>query len=103
MKPFQEKMVQGWKDFAAGKIDAAALKGVTAGFGIYPQRNDKAMMRIRRPGGIVTTEDLRFVAGLLAKYGADFAHITTRQAIQLHSVPPAQVPDALEELEAYGR
>ena len=67
MKPFQEKMVQGWKDFAAGKIDAAALKGVTAGFGIYPQRNDKAMMRIRRPGGIVTTEDLRFVAGLLAK------------------------------------
>ena len=102
MKPFQEKMVQGWKDFAAGKIDAAALKGVTAGFGIYPQRNDKAMMRIRRPGGIVTTEDLRFVAGLLAKYGADFAHITTRQAIQLHSVPPAQVPDALEELEAYG-
>ena len=36
MKDFQAKMVQGWKDFADGRIDAAALKGVTAGFGIYP-------------------------------------------------------------------
>lgn len=102
MKDFQEKMVQGWKDFADGRIDAAQLKGVTAGFGIYPQRNDKAMMRIRRPGGIVTTEDLRFVAAMIEKHGAGFAHITTRQAIQMHDVPPARVPAALEDLEAYG-
>ena len=102
MKPFQTAMVQGWKDFAAGKIDAAALKAVTAGFGIYPQRNDMAMMRIRRPGGIVTTDELRFIAGIISKYSAGFAHITTRQAVQIHSMPPGSVPDALDELEARG-
>ena len=102
MKDFQAKMVQGWKDFADGRIDAAALKGVTAGFGIYPQRNDRAMMRIRRPAGIVTTEDLLQVASMMTRHGADFAHIATRQTIQMHGVPPANVPAALEDCEAYG-
>ena len=102
MQPFQEKLVAAWRDYAAGKIDAKTLKGFTAGFGIYQQRDDNTMMRIRRPGGIVTTEDFRAAAAIMEKYGVPFAHITTRQAIQLHGVKAADVPDALEDCERVG-
>lgn len=102
MQPFQEKLVAAWKDYAAGKIDGKTLKGFTAGFGIYQQRDDNTMMRIRRPGGIVTTEDFRAAAEIMEKYGVPFAHITTRQAIQLHGVKAADVPAALEDCEDAG-
>ena len=100
MKPFHEPLVKAWKDYVAGTIDAKTLKGFTSGFGIYQQRNDLTMMRIRRPGGIVTTEDFRKAANLMEKYEVPFAHITTRQAIQLHGVKAAQVPAALEDAES---
>ena len=48
MKEFQQNLVAAWRDYAAGRIDAKALKAVSAGFGIYEQRDGKAMMRIRR-------------------------------------------------------
>ena len=102
MKPFQEKLVGAWKDYVAGSIDSKTLKSHTSGFGIYQQRNDNAMMRIRRPGGVVTTEDFRQAAALMEKYSVPFAHITTRQAIQLHGVKPADVPAALEDCESVG-
>lgn len=102
MKPFQEKLVAAWTDYAAGKIDAKTLKGQSAGFGIYQQRDDATMMRIRRPAGIVTTEDFRNAAAIMTKYGVPFAHITTRQAIQLHGVSAKDVPAALEDCEAVG-
>ena len=102
MQPFQEKLVAAWKDYAAGRIDSKTLKGFTAGFGIYQQRDDNTMMRIRRPGGIVTTEDFRAAADIMDRFGVPFAHITTRQAIQLHGVKAADVPAALESCEAAG-
>ncbi len=102
MKEFQKDMVQAWTDFANGKIDSKAVKGFSAGFGIYPQRNEKAMMRIRRPAGIMTTEDMRQVASMLERHGGAFAHIATRQTVQMHSIEPGSVPAALEDCEAYG-
>ena len=97
---FQQNLIAAWTDYVAGRIDAKALKGVSAGFGIYQQRNGATMMRIRRVGGTITTRDLRTAASLLRTYGGDFAHLTTRQDIQLHGIPAGQVTAALAACEA---
>lgn len=102
MKPFQEKLVSAWKDYVSGKIDAAALKGASAGFGIYQQRNGATMMRIRRPGGVVTIGDLRAVSALLDRFNAPFCHLTTRLDVQLHGIAAVDVPQALEACEEAG-
>ena len=102
MREFQNDLVRAWQDYAAGKIDDKTLKGFTAGFGIYQQCDLNAMMRIRRPGGIVTAADLTNAATIMEKYSIPFAHITTRQAIQLHGVRPSDVPSALEDCEKIG-
>ena len=102
MKEFQQSLVSAWRDYASGKIDAKTLKGASAGFGIYEQRNGKAMMRVRRVAGRVSTGDLRAAATILRRHGGDFAHLTTRQDLQLHGIPAAEVPAALEACEAAG-
>ncbi len=102
MKDVQQKLVAAWTDYVAGTIDAKALKGASAGFGIYQQRDDKTMMRIRRVGGLLTTKDLRNAAAILRAHGGAFAHLTTRQDIQLHGIPADQVTRALETCETVG-
>lgn len=100
MREFQKNLVTAWTDYAAGRIDAKALKGASAGFGIYQQRDDNAMMRIRRVGGLITTADLRNAAAILKAHDGGYAHLTTRQDIQLHGIPAANVPAALEDCES---
>ena len=96
MEDFQKNLVAAWTDYVAGAIDAKTLKGSSAGFGIYQQRDDKTMMRVRRVGGKITTDDFRAVADILRTHGGDYAHLTTRQDIQLHGIPANQVTAALE-------
>lgn len=102
MKDFQQTMVAAWRDYVAGKIDAKALKGASAGFGIYQQRDGKAMMRIRRIAGFLTVDDMRAVAAILRRHGGEFAHLSTRQDVQMHGIPAEAVPSALEDCEAAG-
>lgn len=102
MQDFQKNLVAAWTNYVAGTIDAKALKGQSAGFGIYQQRDDKTMMRVRRVGGHITTDDLRNAANILRTHGGDYAHLTTRQDIQLHGVPAAQVTSALAACESVG-
>ena len=102
MQDFQKPLVAAWTDYVAGRIDTKALKGRSAGFGIYQQRDDRTMMRIRRVGGRVTADDLRHAAALLRTYGGSHVHLTTRQDLQLHGIPAAHVTAALAACEAVG-
>lgn len=102
MKDFQQAMVAAWRDYVAGKIDAKTLKGASSGFGIYQQRDGKAMMRVRRVAGFLTTDDMRAVAAILKRHGGDYAHLSTRQDVQMHGIPAAAVPAVLEDCEAAG-
>jgi len=55
--------------------------------GTYGQRQDNVqMMRIKVPQGIVNGPQMRAMADLATKYSRGFAHITTRQNIQMHFV-----------------
>jgi len=102
MKQYQERLVAAWTDYVAGKIDAAALKGASAGFGIYQQRDGRTMMRVRRVAGRVTAAELTRLAAILRRHGGAYAHLTTRQDVQLHGIPAAEVVATLADCEAAG-
>src|SRR5689334_361422 len=81
-------------------IDPADLRGRFRWWGLYTQRKpgigggktgslDDAeieaphfMMRVRIPGGQLSAEQLRTVAGIAKEYGRDLADITDRQNVQ---------------------
>jgi ferredoxin-nitrite reductase len=61
------------------------------------------MMRLKIPGGVVSSEQTRFLASVIAKYGdAGCADITTRQNFQLRGVLLPDMPAILEGCAARG-
>jgi sulfite reductase beta subunit-like hemoprotein len=55
--------------------------------GVYGQRQDDvSMVRIKLPQGVLSAAALRAVADCCEKYSRGFAHITTRENIQMHFV-----------------
>ena len=71
--------------------------------GTYGQRQDNVqMMRIKIPQGIITSSQMRALAGVAARYSRGFCHVTTRQNIQYHFVQLSVVEDIMRELAAEG-
>ena len=71
--------------------------------GTYGQRQDNVqMLRIKIPQGIVTSSQMRALAGVAARYSRGFCHVTTRQNIQFHFVPLAVAETAMREMAAEG-
>lgn len=87
--------------FLAGNLTRDALKAVSAPLGIYPQRNWKFMVRVRINGGEIACEKLSELAACLDALGG-YAHLTSRQDIQLHDIPAASVWDAVMVCERLG-
>ena len=73
-------------------------------YGVYQQRpnNGHFMMRIKVPGGRMTTEQLRALASLTTDYARGISDITTRQTIQLHWLTMEMMPDIFARLKAVG-
>ncbi len=71
--------------------------------GTYGQRQDNVqMLRIKIPQGIVTSSQLRALAGVASRYSRGFCHVTTRQNIQFHFVPLKDAEAAQRELADEG-
>jgi sulfite reductase beta subunit-like hemoprotein len=71
--------------------------------GTYGQRQDNVqMLRIKIPQGIVSSSQMRALAGVATRYSRGFCHITTRQNIQFHFVPLNVVESAMRELADEG-
>jgi sulfite reductase beta subunit-like hemoprotein len=60
------------------------------------------MIRVRVPGGRIDVDRLRGVAALSDRLADGEAHITTRQNLELHSVPSRKVRQVLEGVKALG-
>jgi sulfite reductase (ferredoxin) len=60
------------------------------------------MMRIRIPGGRLTSDQLRAIAWASERHGRDLADVTDRQNIQLHWIRIEDVPAIWERLESTG-
>jgi sulfite reductase beta subunit-like hemoprotein len=73
-------------------------------YGVYQQRpnNGYFMMRIKVPGGRLSTDQLRGLADLTRDYARGISDITTRQTIQLHWLTIEQMPDIFARLDAVG-
>lgn len=78
-------------EFLNGELSAAELKHFTAPSGIYQQRDELFMTRIRVTGGHITVPELRKIANIIDENNISYAHLTTRQDIQLQGVPPEHV------------
>ena len=72
--------------------------------GIYGQRQDDAqMIRIKIPHGSMTGDQLDTISDIVDKYTPrKRAHVTTRQAIQLHYVPLEDTPTVMRILAKSG-
>ncbi len=71
--------------------------------GVYGQRQPgEQMMRIKIPGGALTSEQLKTISDVTKNHSQGILHITTRQDIQLHYVKLANVPTILDKLAGVG-
>ena len=86
-----------WGVYTQG--DGLGVTGGTAGEG---KATEYFMMRIGLPNGILTSEQLRVIAGLTKKYARNLADITTRQNIQLHWLTIGALVDVTDALTAVG-
>ena len=90
--------------YERGEISAEDWRKFRLVRGTYGQRQPEAvhMLRVKIPQGVLTSAQLRSLAGVATSYSRGFAHITTRQNVQLHFVPLAQVEDAMRALADTG-
>ncbi|HRR33845.1 MAG TPA: nitrite/sulfite reductase [Kiritimatiellia bacterium] len=96
-----EKLEEAFRMYERGELTPETIKPVVACYGIYQQRDDAFMARVRVCGGEVPCANLRALADLLEPFGAR-AHLTTRQDIQIHDLPAAQVTQVVTACDALG-
>jgi len=99
-----DRFEQAVKTFNAGGIDADRFTAVRLQQGVYGQRQQGVnMLRIKIPGGRLTVKQLEAVADVAENYSQrQIAHVTTRQAIQVHFIPLDKMPNAMRRLAAVG-
>ena len=90
--------------FVAGERENTEFTPFRLKQGVYGQRQaDVQMIRVKIPGGIITTEAMDALGEFTTKYAPlGKGHITTRENFQFHHVPLDQCPDALRLLGAAG-
>jgi len=88
--------------FLAGKISSKELKHESAPFGVYEQRNEKFMIRIRCAAAMISPAQLKTVGQLSGEFGGEEVHITTRQELQIHDVLPENIITVIRELRKAG-
>ena len=74
-------------------------------YGLYTQRPETDgyfMLRIRIPGGALTSEQLDVIGDISVLYGRDVADVTDRQNVQLHWIRIEDVPEIWRRLEGVG-
>lgn len=83
--------------FQAGDLSKKDYKGISGGMGSYAQRDPEGhMLRLRMPGGRLTTERLEFLADTVAEYQVKRLKLTTCETVQLHDLAAEQVTSIME-------
>lgn len=83
--------------YLAGTLSEDEYRPLRLQNGLYVQRY-APMLRIAVPYGLLSSRQLRKVAEITRKYDRGYAHISTRQNIQLNWPALESVPDILDEL-----
>ncbi len=88
----------GWE-----AVDETDLNHRLKWLGIFfrPVTPGKFMLRLRIPGGILTSEQMQILAEIVARYGEDGnADITTRQNLQLRGIRFEDIPDIFRRIHS---
>jgi len=90
--------------YRQGEIEDSEFLPQRLANGIYGQRQDDAyMVRVKLPAGVLNVDQLDCIGELIDKHtDIDFANITTRQDIQLHFVPLANISKVMLRLADAG-
>lgn len=68
-----------------------------------PVTPGKFMLRMRTPNGILTSGQMRVLAGVVQRYGEDgCADVTTRQNLQLRGIRLGDIPDIFNKFDQAG-
>src|ERR1700761_7364057 len=95
--------VQRLEAFERGEVSPDEWRSFRLLNGVYGQRQDGVMMlRAKLPGGSVTPAQLEALADVADRFGGGKGHVTTRQNVQYHFVPMADVERALHRLAESG-
>ena len=90
-------------DFLNGEITEDQFRPFRLKHGIYGQRQAGVqMVRCKIPGGLLTAPQVEQLGRIADEFGGGRGHLTTRQNIQYHFVPLAQVPDLMHLLADVG-
>ncbi len=90
-------------EYLSGTITEDEFRGFRLRHGIYGQRQPGVqMVRTKFPSGVITGHQLRQLALISDRFAGGKGHITTRQNIQYHFVPLAQVADLMHLLADAG-
>ena len=116
----RERILTRYAQQGFESIDPSDLRGRFRWWGLYTQRRPGIaggrtgaledaeiedsffMMRLRIPGGQLSAEQLRTVAGIAKEYGRDLADITDRQNVQYHWIRIEDVPAIWGRLDEVG-
>jgi sulfite reductase (NADPH) hemoprotein beta-component len=89
--------------YERGEISAEDWRKFRLVRGTYGQRQDDVqMLRVKVPQGILTSAQLRSLAGVATSYSRGFGHVTTRQNVQFHFVKLNVVEDAMRSMAETG-
>ncbi|RLZ11265.1 nitrite/sulfite reductase [Acinetobacter sp. 2JN-4] len=83
--------------YLAGKLTEDEYRPLRLQNGLYVQRY-APMLRIAVPYGLMNSKQLRKLAEIATEYDRGYAHVSTRQNIQLNWPALENVPDILAEL-----
>ena len=89
--------------FIAGELTKDQFKTVRLGFGLYSLRKPGYfLIRTKIAGGKLSARGLYAVADASEKFGDGFAHLTTRQDIQIYFIKLENLEEALKTLYSAG-
>ena len=90
-------------EYLSGSVTEDEFRGFRLRHGIYGQRQPGVqMVRTKFPAGVVTAAQMEQLANVSDRFAAGKGHITTRQNMQYHFVPLAEIADMMHMLADTG-
>src|SRR5579863_6710616 len=97
------EFVETLERYEAGELTPDQWRAFRLVRGVYGQRQDDVQMfRVKVPQGVLSAEALRALADACENWSRGFAHITTRQNIQLHFMKLADTEACMRRLAQAG-
>ncbi|MCZ7530682.1 MAG: nitrite/sulfite reductase [Acidimicrobiia bacterium] len=92
------------ESYLRGEVDEDVFRVFRLNHGIYGQRQGghSQMVRIKVPAGRIVPEQLEMIGHLAATYSRGWAHLTTRQNVQMHFVSLEDTPEVMRLLASVG-